>query len=163
MEDGTNYILNITNVTITTYTDQFSITSKAKVVPTLIPQSVHSKRTAFSLLNETDLKLNEKISEGDYTETEVFQLSNAQTTLFSVRSNTYINNIDIEREAIDTSLTTIFLQIVYFQDKMIQMSNIDVNITGKIFATIDPFNGHFENITLDAYRIYKGFEIVALT
>ena len=162
MEDGTNYVLNITNFTMTTYTDQFSITSKAKVIPTMIPQLVDNKRTAFSLLNDTDLKLNEKISEGGYTETEVFQLSSTQITLFSLRSNTFIDNIDIEREAIDTSLATTFLQTIYLQDKMIKMSNIDVNITGKIFATIDPFNGHFENITLDAYRIYRGFEVISL-
>ena len=92
-----NYILNITNVTITTYTDQLFITSKAKIIQTLTPQSVHSKRTSFHLLNETDLRLNETILEGGYTESEVLQLNSIQVTLFSLRSNTYIDNIDIER------------------------------------------------------------------
>ena len=157
-----NYILNITNVTITTYTDQLVVTSKAKIIPTLIPQLVHSKRTAFGLLNDTDLRLDATILEGGYTESELLQLNRTEVTLFSLRSNTYIDNIDIEREASDTSISATFLLTIYLQDKMIQMSNIDINITGVLFSTIDPFNGLFENITLDTFRLYRGFSIFSL-
>ena len=162
LEDNLNYIMNITNVTITTYTDQHVMTSKAKIIPTRIPQSMLNRKTAFSLLNETDLKLDETISNGSYTESEVLSLSSSQVTLFSVRSNTYIDNVDIEREAIDTSNAPTFLVIIYFQEKMIQMTNIDFNITGTILIATDPFNGVFENITIDTFRLFKGFEIVSI-
>ena len=60
VEDGTNYILNITNVTITSYSDDSDSSKRAKLIPTQIPQLVESK-TRLNLLKSTDLKLNETI------------------------------------------------------------------------------------------------------
>ena len=162
MEDGTNYILNITNVTITTYTDEQAILFKAKFIPTGISQSALSQKTAFSLLSNTSLKLDDIITEGGYTESENSQLNNNRVTLYTVRSNTYIDNIDVQRDSSDIDKSTIFLYIVYLQDKIIQMTNMDINITGTIANGIDPFNGFFENITIDAYALRRGMEFQTL-
>ena len=158
LEDDKNFIMNITNVTITTYSDQQVIVSPAKLIPTQIPQSIENKRTAFSLLTDTDIRLSEVIAEGNYTESEVSSLSTSQVTLFCVRSNTYIDNIDIEREIIDYGKATTFFLLIYLQDKTIQMTNVNVNVTGNFGDVTDPFNGLFENITIDTYGLQSGFE-----
>ena len=156
MEDGANYIMNITNVTITTYTDEQAILFKAKLIPTRILQTADNKKTSFSLLSNFSLKLDEVISEGGYTESERSQLNNQQVTLYALRSSIYIDNIDVERDFSDFGQSTIFIYIVYLQDKMLQMTNMDINITGNIANGIDPFNGIFENITIDAIGLSGG-------
>ena len=156
MEDGTNYIMNITNVTIITYTDEQAILFKARLIPTRIPQSADNKKTAFSLLSNTTLKLDKVIAEGGYTESERSQLINDQVTLYILRSSVYIDNIDVERDSGDIDISSIFVYIIYLQDKMLQMTNMDINITGNIANGIDPFNGVFENITIDAYGLRGG-------
>ena len=158
IEDSTNYIMNITNVTITTYTNEQTILLKAKLIPTRIAQSVENQKTAFSLLSNTSLMLDEVIAEGGYTDSENSQLSIGQVTLFTLRSNTYIDNIDVERDPIDIDQSTVFLYVAYLQDKIIQITNVDINVTGIIANGIDPFNGLFENITIDAYGLQRGME-----
>ena len=70
MEDATNYILNITNVTITSYSESLSASGRATIIPTKIPQPNRSKKAAFSLLVYTDLNFDEVIHEGVYSESE---------------------------------------------------------------------------------------------
>ena len=158
MEDGANYIMNITNVTITTYTDEQAILFKAKLIPTRISQSAENKKTSFSLLSNFSLKLDEVISEGGYTETESSQLNDDQVTLYILRSSVYIDNIDVERDSGDFDLSSIFVYLIFLQDNTIQMTNMDINITGNIANGIDPFNGFFENMTIDTYGLRGGLE-----
>ena len=163
MEDGSNYIMNITNVTITTYSDEDDIAeNRAIVIPTGTSQSADNKKTAFSLLSNTTLNLDEVIVEGGYTETELSQLNNNQVTLYALRSSIYIDSIDVERDPNDIDQSTVFIYIVYLQDKMLQMTNMDINITGNIANGIDPFNGIFENITIDAYGLRGGLEFFTI-
>ena len=158
IQDGTSFILNITNVTITTYSDEDTIVSRAKLIPTRVTQTIENKKTAFSLLASTSLNLDQVVAEGGYSEAEKFELNNGAITLFTLRSNTYIDNIDVEREPIDIDHSTIFLYVAYLQDKVMQMTNVDINVTGTIANGIDPFNGFFENITIDAYGLQRGME-----
>ena len=158
MEDDTNYIMNITNVTIATYSDDQTITFRAKLIPTRIAQSAENQKTAFSLLSNTSLMLDEVITQGGYTESEIIQLRTSRITLFALRSNTYIDNIDVERDPIDIDQSTVFLYIAYLQEKKIQITNVDINVTGTIANGIDPFNGFFENITIDAYGLQRGMD-----
>ena len=160
MEDATNYILNITNVTITSYSESSNALGKATIVPTKIPQPNRSKKAAFSLLVYTDLNFDEVIHEGVYSESENTNLETIQATIFVLRSNVYIDNIDFEREPVDYYEPTLLVQLVYQQDKIIQMTNIDMNITGTIMNSADPFNGVFENITIDSHGLRDGFSFV---
>ena len=120
------------------------------------------KLTSFSLLANFSLKLDEVISEGGYTETESSQLNDDQVTMYIVRSSIYIDNIDVERDSSDFDLSSIFVYIIYLQDNTIQMTNMDINITGVIANGIDPFNGVFENITIDAYGLRGGLEFLTV-
>ena len=158
IEDGTSFILNITNVTMTTYSDEDIVVSRAKLIPTRIVQSAENYKTAFSLLANTTLMLDEVVTEGGYTEAEQFALNSGAITIFTLRSNTYIDNLDVERDPIDLGQSTIFLYVAYLQDKILQVTNVDINVTGIIANGIDPFNGLFENITIDGYGLQRGME-----
>ena len=158
IEDGTSFILNITNVTMTTYSDEDIVVSRAKLIPTRIIQSAENYKTAFSLLANTTLMLDEVVTEGGYTEAEQFALNSGAITIFTLRSNTYIGNLDVERDPIDLGHSTIFLYVAYLQDKILQVTNVDINVTGIIANGIDPFNGLFENMTIDGYGLQRGME-----
>ena len=158
IEDGTSFVLNITNVTITTYSNEDTAIFRAKLIPTRIIQSAENYKTAFSLLANTTLMLDEVVTEGGYTEAEQFALNSGAITIFTLRSNTYIDNLDVERDPIDLGQSTIFLYVAYLQDKTLQVTNVDINVTGIIANGIDPFNGLFENMTIDGYGLQRGME-----
>ena len=158
IEDGTSFVLNITNVTITTYSDEDTAIFRAKLIPTRIVQSAENHKTAFSLLANTTLMLDEVVTEGGYTEAEQFALNSGAITIFTLRSNTYIDNLDVERDPIDLGQSTIFLYVAYLQDRILQVTNVDINVTGIIANGIDPFNGLFENMTIDGYGLQRGME-----
>ena len=159
LEDSTVYLMNITNVTIASYSDDSDVPDRATIVPTEIPQSTPGK-TVLHILNDFDLKLDEVIAEGSYTESELSQLNFAQVTFQILRSNVYIDNVNIEREPIDLEKATLLVNLIYLQDKLMSMTNIDMNVTGIILEAGDPFNGFFENITIDSYGLIEGFDII---
>ena len=159
LEDGTNYIMNITNVTILSYSDNSDLLSRATIVPTEIPQ-LNTSKTVLHLLTNFDLRLDEVIAEGNYTESEITRLDTAQVTFQILRSNVYIDNVNIEREPIDLEKNTLLINLIYLQDMNMSMTNMDINITGTLMMSDDPLNGFFENITIDAYGLRNGFWII---
>ena len=157
IEDKWNYILNISNVAITSYSDSLDSSGKATIVPTQIPQPAQSQKAAFSLLASTDLNIEEEINNYEYTESESALLRDNQATICILRSNVKINNVDFERQVIDYDQDTMLFEMIYLQDKTLQLTNIDINVTGRILHSQYPMNGMFENITIDAYGLRDGF------
>ena len=157
-EDGTNFFLNITSVRLTTYSDDDTSMHRAKVIPTRIAQSPDNYKTAFTLLKNTTLMRDEVIAAGGFTDAENFALNDGTITLLTLRSNTYIDNIDVERDSGDLGVSTIFLYVAYLQEKELQLTNVDINVTGIIANGIDPFKGLFENMTIDGYGVERGME-----
>ena len=158
IQDGTNFIMNITNVTINAYSDQSDIMTRPMLIPTVIPQSAQSKRTVFSILNDTNLKLDKVIAEGGYTESEILSLSDSLVTFFIVRSSICIDSINFERGVFNYEIEAKLFHIIYLQDKMMQISNSMINVTGTLALSSEPLNGHFENITIDTYGLQEGFD-----
>ena len=157
IEDDFNYILNITNVTITSYSDISDTPGKAILTPTEIQQLSMSKKTKFSLLSNTDLRLTEVINNSSYTDSEKASLDILQVTFHILRSNVYFDNIDITREVVDYGKETTLINLIYLQDRTLQMTNVDLNITGILMNNAYPFNGLFENMTIDTYGLRNGF------
>ena len=149
--------MNITNVTITSYSNQ-SIVTRPKIIPTQIPQSAENKRTFFSILLNIDLKLEEVIAQGGFTNSEILPLSNDMVTFYILRSNTYIDGIDFEREIVDYELAATLFHIIYLQDKIMHISNSVINVTGTVAISSEPLNGLFENVTIDTYGLREGID-----
>ena len=157
IEDGTTFILNITNVSITSYSVDSKTSNKAKLIPTQIFQSTHSKKTMLNLLSNANMKLEDKINQGIYSDSENLALNTNQATILVLRSNLHIDKIDFEREYIDYGEETLLFNPVYLQDKTFKLTNSDINVTGIILNSVDPLHGHFENIIIDSYALRDGF------
>ena len=65
IEDDTNFIINITKVSITSYSDSGDTIGMATLIPTKISQSGESKKSAFSILKNSELDLERVITESD--------------------------------------------------------------------------------------------------
>jgi hypothetical protein len=78
-----NYVINITSVAITSYSDGSELSEKATLIPTDILQTSLSSKTAFNILQNTDLRLSEQITSDDIGETEKsLILSSDRTIIF---------------------------------------------------------------------------------
>ena len=53
MGDSTNFIINITKVKMTSYSDFGDTIGMATLIPTKVPQSGENKKSAFCILNNT--------------------------------------------------------------------------------------------------------------
>ena len=72
-------------------------------------------------MNNTDLLLTQKISEGEFSEVELKTFSSVATIYF-VRTSLSIENIDFYREEIDYDGAQILLKPIYLQSKSLKIS-----------------------------------------
>ena len=156
-EDGMNHIINITIVKIQTYSDQADDSSKAILMPTKVDQSNRSKTSAFSILKNNELRLNQIIAESGISDYEISLMDLDDTTINLIRSNLIIENVMVKRELTDFGLETIFLFPIYLQDKLVNMTNIEINITGQILQAYDPLSLYLTHIIIDIYSLTEGF------
>ena len=76
-----------------------------------------------------------------------------KATLWSVRTSIYIQNINIRREAVDSDLVIVFLQLIYLQSKILDVRDVNFEISGIAFQSFDPLNVYFENLNIDTYTL----------
>ena len=157
LEDGTNHIINITVVKIQTYSDEADDSSKAILMPTKVDQSNRSKTSAFSILRDSELRLDEVLAESGISDYEIGLMDLDDTTINLIRSNLVIENVIVQREQTDFGLETIFLFPIYLQDKLVNMTNVEINITGQILQAYDPLSLHLVNIMIELYGLGEGF------
>ena len=62
LEDGTNFIINITNVRIASYSDTRDNSEMMKLIPTKIEQPIRSQKSAFSILKNNESHLTKTIA-----------------------------------------------------------------------------------------------------
>jgi len=160
IQDDTSYILNITNVTVTSYSTVSSSASKATIYPTRIAQIEKSAKSAFHIMNNMTLKLDVVVAAGIFTTLEIKTLSIGETTFLVGRSSFRVENINLFRDVIDVKRGTFFVRGSYLQEKWIIMKDINVNITGGIFYTADPASGHFENFYVDTFKMRQGIRFI---
>ena len=138
--DNTNFVMNITSVKLTSYSDTSLSAGRATLVPTQISLPTTNLRTTFHILTNMDLNLNQTISAGTFSISEIDNINSNPSTFVVARSNFYIDNVDFKREPVDKFITSFFVFLVYLQDKWFDIRNINFNITGYVFGSIDPLN-----------------------
>jgi hypothetical protein len=155
--DDMNFIINTTSVKVSTYGGNGTSLQKATLILTNTTQITYEAKSLFTLHSNSTLKLMEKIEAGQFTKKEVQSISRGTVSIFVLRSNFSIENLSIIRDYKDFRKDTLFLSINYLQDKLVKMQNLDFNITGSLLTSSDPFNGHFSNIFIDAFKLNQGF------
>ena len=123
LEDETNYIINITKVSLTSYSDSGSDPIMATLYPTKTVQSGENKKTAFSILQNTDLDLDKVITESDMTVAEIGRIQIGDVTILLLRSNFEMSNIEVKKDYSDSEIGSRFLLPVYLQDKLVNITN----------------------------------------
>ncbi|CAI2379095.1 unnamed protein product [Moneuplotes crassus] len=89
----------------------------------------------------------------DFTEYESTVLSSSAASIVVLRTSLTIEGVDFYREAEYISEDKIFISPVYLQEKTLNITNVNFNVTGRIIRTYDPLNVHLQNISFDSYRI----------
>ena len=156
MEDD-NFILNMTSMTITSYSDLTDSPSRATIIPTDVSQQRLSKRSAFNLLKNTDLQLNEVLQASTFSSIQKLLILKERVTFTIAMSNFYLNNIDVRRDPGDIGKDTVFIFPINQGSLWVDIRNSVLNMTGTIAFSSDPLNGYFENIKFDTSRIKDGF------
>lgn len=117
LEDELNYLLNMTSVTITSYSEVTTTAERATLIGTRIAQPGINTNASFSILQNTDIRLSAKISEGTLTAEEIAVIGSSIVTVTVVRTSLFLNNIDCIREVVDYEYSSTFFHFVYLQDK----------------------------------------------
>ena len=154
MEDFTTFIINITNVKITSYSDSEDNPAMATLVPTKIPQPDRNQKSAFSILRNSELNLTKIIGESNITEFEQTFILTQEATISIVRSNFEMSNIEVSN--LDPSSSIQFLLPIYLQDKLVKITNSSFNLTERILYSVDPLNMYIENVLIDLGSLSYG-------
>ena len=85
-----------------------------------------------------------------------------KATLWSVRTSIYIQNINIRREAVDSDLEIVFLQLIYLQSKILDVRDVNFEISGTAFQSFDPLNIYFDSLSIDTYTL-RNFAVIFTT
>jgi len=158
MQQGYNFIVNITSVTIESYSDISSSPSKATLYVRQYTLNMFDPKTTFNLVSNNTLKLSEKINVSGVSAHELTLLSSTDTTLFVFRSNIILNNLRLQGDvSSDSQSGSFFMRPIYLQQKKLTMTNLDIQLTGMILRTLDPMSMYLENVYVDFYAMMGGF------
>lgn len=163
-----NYIINITSVTITSYSATSSSPSKATIIAgeTNDPSQAnitayYSSSTIFNLLVSTALNTQKQIfSNPLLSSTELSYLSQKTQVIVIQRSAFSISNITLSSTFKDITSGYKFFFPIYLQDRSFRMTDIDSRTSGGILVTYDPMNVYLENIDIDYSRNSFGFTMI---
>ena len=156
LNDNVNYILNITSVNLTSYSDVSSSPARATLIPTQITLPTKSSKVAFSILANTDLQLSSVIQKGSFSNYEKQLIASSIVSFRVVRSTLFMKNINAIREYVDYYYQAIFCFLIFLQDKTLDIRDMDFNITGLAIVSYDPLNVYIENILMDVYALRNG-------
>ena len=95
IEDITNFIINITYVKITSYSDSEDNPTIATLIPTKFPQSDRSQKSAFNILRNSELNLSKIITESKITDYEKGFIKDKEATITIIRSSFEMSNIEV--------------------------------------------------------------------
>ena len=162
-----NYIINITTVTISSYSTTSSTPSKATIVAGEINDPTQTNITAYysnttmlNILLSTKLNKNKQIFSNSLLRSTEFKYLSQQSQVIIVhRSNFTIDNIVLNSTFNDINSKYMFFFAVFLQNRNFKMTNIDTRTSGGILLSYDPMNLFLENIDVDYSRNNWGFYI----
>lgn len=123
LEDNYTFLINITSVTLKSYSDTNTTPMRATLSPTKVSQPSFDGNASFSLIKNTDMRLSEKIAEGNLSERELLFIGAFSSTFSVVKTGIYFYNIDIYREAVDVWQGN-FLHLVSLQEKWLDIRKL---------------------------------------
>jgi len=120
IEDSSAYFLNLTSVTITSYSedstdpDFATITSKDSAVSGI------SSKSAFNIVKDLTLDTSSVVTGGNFTSYEEGSIGRSGDTFHVVRTSLYMNKITAKRQA-SVSTSGVLIYLLYLQDKIVDL------------------------------------------
>ena len=127
IEESQIFIVNITEISISTYSSSSDLPGYATLVSTDSAVEGLSKKSAFNIIKSVDVDLTDAISQGDFTSYELESLGRTGDTFQVWRTSISFSNFIVKRIS-DTLHSGLFLFPLYFQDKVLTLSKNKCNI-----------------------------------
>ena len=162
IRESDTFFLNITKVTVTSYSDNENPPDYVWIVPTSIAQPSDSKRAAFNILSHTNNNVNEVIAKGSFTATELDLLTQFPATFLLVRSGFSLEKAYVWRQIGDDNTVVATIFPIYLQHLFIHIDDCLFNTTGYLVWSPDPFGLEVQNIIIDSYRLSAAFQYITL-
>ena len=156
-----NYIVNIYNVSINSYSDNSDSSGRATVIgidtnSTQMPLAVS---TEYNIMR-SDMMLNlQQVLDQDLqlSESEKQQILSELAVIVCFSSNFYIDNIDIYSSYSDVTDFNYFFRFINPLYKNIKISNANIGVSGMILYADQQAESTLENLNVDFYRSQGGF------
>ena len=172
LEDATAYFLNLTTVSILSYSDSSpSSPGKAFLITTDNSIEKLSKKAAFHIMKSFNLEISSVIGSpnSDLSDNEKVLIENTANSFMVVRTSLSIKDVIIKRKA-STIEGGLLFYMIYLQRKTMTLSkylnrigknliiaDMEIYVTGKIMIASDPMNVEYHNVFVDTYQVEDGF------
>ena len=155
IKEGDTFFLNITKVTVTSYSDSVDPPDYVRIIPTSIEQPSDSKKAAFNILSHTNSNVNQAIAKGSFTSTELGLIFSADSAFVLVRSGFSLEKANVWREIGDMQESVNFIFPIYLQHLYVNINDCLFNTTGNILTTQDPSGLIVNNVEIEVYRLAR--------
>ena len=152
---NSNYIINITQVNLTTYSDNRNQGSAATIILKEDNVNIFDETTKFNMLVHGDLDLTIVSS------ANIFYIENKSKNILLHKSAMSVQNFNIVSAYNSNKVRLAMILAFDLQEKTVVFRDIDFEISGGIFYTGDPVVVIAENLNIDLYRSQYGIIIVA--
>ena len=157
-----SYIVNIENVTITSYSDRSTSPEKA----TIISYDSDSKNIAyvitsmFKILNTDQFTISDKLNMVDnLTMHEEMVVNNEDSVITVISTNFYISNVVILTEYQDMQRNYRFIRLVKPQEKIFSLMNSDMRVDGYTLYIDQQTNVELKNIMIYNQHAQNNFMV----
>ena len=100
-----------------------------------------------------DLNLGKALADSKFIPYELIVITSTKAVFYIARTNFYIQNAYITRDVLELSNFITFIQLVYQQEKWLDIRNASFNITGKAIESYDPVNIYFDSLYIATYTL----------
>ena len=155
-----NYILNIYNVSFSSYSDQGQHEGRSNIIGldsnSVEPAYVVS--TQFNILADTTLLLTDKLDENlEIDESEKLLVASEAGLIIIHRCGLYMSNINMYSEYDDFNSFYYFFRFINPLYKDIYISDAEISVSGMILYGDQQAETHLEHLTVDFYKVQGGF------
>lgn len=153
-----NYVVNMTSVTISSYSTGLNTPANAIVYAINGKPSEFSPTSVMNLLVNNTRRLTQVFAAGSVPNADQQRLLTANTNIYIYKSSLIMNQVDIKRNIItDIQQETYFIEAIYLQQKYLHISNANIQLSGFIMHSFDPMSLRVENTYIDYHATMGGF------
>ena len=156
--EGVNYILNVTSVTIDSYSTGLNSPANAIIYPINDKPSEFSSTSVMNLLVNNTRRLTDVFTNGSVPTSDQQRLLTGNINIYLYKSSLIMNNLNIQRNIItDVQSETYFIEAIFLQQKYLHVSNAYIQLSGFIMHSFDPMSLRVESTYIDYHATMGGF------